>query len=192
MTKRAIVIFPAFAQIELIEHLRQDYDPLAAVIRAHLTLVFPFESPLSPEQLALHMSRVAQTLRPFPLHMQGITGYASEYLFLNVKEGNDQLIGLHDQLYTGVLAPYLTREETYLPHLTVGRLSNATAWASALRQAQSVTASFETEIHELIAYRLEEETSGNVECRVRLSGSPRQSFRSIPSAPFKEECDRPT
>ena len=175
MTKRAIVIFPAFAQIELIEHLRLAYDPFAAVIRPHLTLVFPFESPISAEQLALHMSRVAQILGPFPLHMQGITGYASEYLFLNVKSGNDQLIALHEQLYTGVLAPYLTLEETYLPHLTVGRLSNTTAWTSALRQAQSVTASFETEVHELIAYRLEGETSGNVECGVRLSGSPRKT-----------------
>lgn len=171
MTKRAIVIFPAFARIALIEQLRQAYDPLAAVIRPHLTLVFPFESPLSPEHLALHMSRVAQTLHPFTLHLRGITGYATEYLFLNVKSGNDQLIALHDQLYTGVLAPYLTVEETYLPHLTVGRLSNETAFAEALRQAQSVTASFETEVHELIAYRLEGETSGNVECRVKLSGS---------------------
>ncbi len=169
MTKRAIVIFPAFVQIELIEQLRQVYDPLAAVIRAHLTLVFPFESPISTERLALHMSRAAQPLRPFTLHMRGITGCATEYLFLNVKSGNDQLIALHDQLYTGLLAPYLTLAETYLPHLTVGRLSSETAFAEALRQAQSVTAAFETEVHEMIAYRLEGETSGSVECRVRLS-----------------------
>src|SRR5450631_1243993 len=112
MTKRAVVIFPAFAQIELIEQLRHAYDPLASVLRPHITLVFPFESTISTEQLALHMSRAAQMLRPFTLHMRGITGYATEYLFLNVKYGNDQLIALHDQLYTDLLAPYLTLEET--------------------------------------------------------------------------------
>jgi 2'-5' RNA ligase len=110
------------------------------------------------------MSRAAQTLRPFNLHLRGITGHATEYLFLNVKSGNDQL-------YTGLLAPYLTLQETYLPHLTVGRLSSEMAFAEALRQAQSVTASFEIEVHEMIAYRLERENSGNVECSVRLSGA---------------------
>ena len=95
------------------------------MIRPHITLVFPFESTISTEQLTQHMSRAAQALRPFTLHPRGITGYAKEYLFLNVKYGNDQLIVLHDYLYTGLLAPYLTFQETYLPHLTVGRLSGA-------------------------------------------------------------------
>jgi 2'-5' RNA ligase len=169
MIKRAIVIFPLFSQIELIQHLRQAYDPLAAVICPHITLVFPFESDISTEQLSLHLSSVAQLFRPFPLSMRGITGHTKEYLFLNVKNGNDQLIALHDQLYTGILAPYLVLQETYLPHLTVGRLSNETLFTEALREAQSLTASFETEVQEIIVHRIEQEQNRGVECRVKLS-----------------------
>lgn len=169
--KRAIVVFPLFSQIELIQQLRQAYDPLATVLRPHLTLVFPFESALSTEQLSLHLSSVAQMFHPFQLSMRGITGHTKEYLFLNVKHGNDELIALHDQLYAGILAPYLVLQETYLPHLTVGRISNETTFAKALIQAQSVTASFETEVHEIVVYRLEQENSGSVECRVNFSPS---------------------
>src|SRR5258708_670166 len=166
--RRAIVIFPKLAQRERIQQLRRAYDPLASLIHPHITLVFPFESAISTEDLSWHMSSVAQQFRPFTLSLRGITGQTNEYLFLNVKGGNDQIIALHDQLYTGVLAPYLTAQETYFPHLTVGRLGNTTTFAEALRQAQSMTTSFETEVSEISAYRLEPDGNGRVECNVKL------------------------
>jgi 2'-5' RNA ligase len=169
MFKRAIVIFPQFSHIELIQRLRQAYDPLAAVLPPHLTLVFPFESDISPEHLLLHLNSVMHRFAPFQISMRGITGQSNEYLFLNVKRGNDQLIALHDQLYTGILAPYLILHETYVPHLTVGRLQDETRFAEALKQAQSVTASFETELQEVVAYRIEPDQKREVECRVNFS-----------------------
>jgi hypothetical protein len=42
---------------------------------------------------------------------------------------------------------------------------------STARIERANTASFETEVHEVIAYRLERENSGSVECSVRLSGA---------------------
>jgi 2'-5' RNA ligase len=167
--RRAIVLFPKLAQIGLIEQFRQVYDPLAPLIPAHVTLVFPFECAISTEDLLLHMSNVAGQFHSFPLLLQGITGHMNEYLFLNVKSGNDQLIALHDQLYTAALAPYLTAQETYFPHLTVGRLSSTTTFVEALRQAQSITPSFETEVQEICAYRIKLDGNGQVECKVKLS-----------------------
>ena len=171
MLKRAIVIFPQCSHIELIQRLRQAYDPLATALPPHLTLVFPFESDISPEHLLRHLNSVAQKFSPFQLLMRGITGHTNEYLFLNVKRGNDQLIALHDQLYTGILAPYLIFHETYVPHLTVGRLQDQTCFVEALNQAQSVTASFETEVQEIVAYRIEPNQKREVECRVKFSQS---------------------
>lgn len=121
MPTRAIVIVPQFHNREPLDAFRHQYDPLARLIPAHLILVFPFESDLTTPQLQAHVTTVAAAFRPFPIALQGITGHADEYLFLNVKRGNDTLIALHDQLYSGILAPYLSRAHTILPHLTVGR-----------------------------------------------------------------------
>ncbi|HEY4388930.1 MAG TPA: 2'-5' RNA ligase family protein [Ktedonobacteraceae bacterium] len=162
MIRRAIVIFPKLAQRELMQQLRQTYDPLASLIPPHITLVFPFESAISTEDLSWHMSSVARQFHPFPLSFRGITGHTNEYLFLNVKGGNDQL-------YTGVLAPYLTAQETYFPHLTIGRLGNTTTFAEALRRVQSTTISLKTEVHEISAYQIEPDGKRQVECKVKLS-----------------------
>jgi 2'-5' RNA ligase len=85
------------------------------------------------------------------------------------KRGNDQLIALHDQLYTGVLAPYLTTQETYFPHLTIGRLNNMTTFIEALRHVQSLTLTFDTIIHEISVYRIEANGDRQIECKVNLS-----------------------
>jgi hypothetical protein len=41
-------------------------------------------------------------------------------LFLAVAQGRDEVIALHDALYTGILAPYLWTEHPYLPHVGLG------------------------------------------------------------------------
>jgi len=45
------MIFPEFENMEIIDNIRKQYDPLADLVRPHITLVFPFESPLSNMQL---------------------------------------------------------------------------------------------------------------------------------------------
>jgi 2'-5' RNA ligase len=102
MEKRAIVILPKFDNLHLVERLREQFDPLAPLIQAHITLVFPFESDLSTEQLLSHIQQAIHGIRPFTVQLQGITGHEDEYLFLNIIRGNDLLIELHDRLYSGI------------------------------------------------------------------------------------------
>ena len=48
MSKRAIILFPKFcSNTDLIQDIRDRYDPLASKIAPHITLVFPFESEIS-------------------------------------------------------------------------------------------------------------------------------------------------
>ncbi|GCE08211.1 2'-5' RNA ligase family protein [Dictyobacter aurantiacus] len=169
MLKRAIVIFPESEQIELIQQIREAHDPLARLIPPHITLVFPFDSEISTKELARHMSSAVQNFRPFTLSLRGITGHTGEYLFLNVKVGNDQLISLHDQLYTGLLAPYFTAAETYFPHLTVGRLGDPAAFAHALKQMQAINSAFEAEIRQISAYLIGPNGKRQVECQAALA-----------------------
>jgi 2'-5' RNA ligase len=165
---RAIVIFPALADAAPIERLRRAYDPLANYIAPHITLVFPFTSAIATEALAVHMRRATRDLAPFEVTLREITGHIEEYLFLNVKRGADQLVALHDRLYSGILTRYLAPEHTYTPHLTVGRLDSAERFVLALVDARRMTSQFSVTVGEIVAYRIGEEGSRAIDCQVFL------------------------
>lgn len=46
MITRTIMIFPEFENIDVINDIRNKYDPLADLVLPHITLVFPFDSEL--------------------------------------------------------------------------------------------------------------------------------------------------
>ncbi|NTV36032.1 MAG: 2'-5' RNA ligase family protein [Anaerolineaceae bacterium] len=165
-SKRAIVIFPKFENSLAIELLRNRYDPLALTIAPHITLVFPFESTLSTPQLQTHIQQAIQGMQPFPVQLHGISGSESEYLFLNVKRGNDELIELHDRLYSGILSEHLRIEQSYIPHLTVGRLNDPAAFLAALETAQMMKSVFHTITEELVVYRVND--NDPIEAVIRL------------------------
>jgi 2'-5' RNA ligase len=57
---------------------------------------------------------------------------------LNVKKGNDELIKIHDRLYTGILREYLVRDISYIPHITVGSLKNKEDFSKAVDKLQAL------------------------------------------------------
>jgi 2'-5' RNA ligase len=170
MTERVIVVFPRFANPEPIHRLRSRFDPLAREIEPHLTLVFPFRSELSAPELERHIARAVKGMQPFSLLLREITGHDWEYLFLNVKQGNDGLIELHDRLYTGPLKQHLRRDHTFLPHLTVGRVRNPATFHEALKVAASVREGFETTVNEVVTYTIGDDGRRGVELTVPLAG----------------------
>jgi len=132
MPKWVIAIFPSMPGAEdAIAALRQRFDPLAAQIPPHLTLVFPFGSDLGLAELGGHVAAVLRDFAPFPVRLAEITGSEREYLFLNVKRGNDDLITLHDALYTGPLRHHRSFADTFFPHLTVGRVPDPARFTAA-------------------------------------------------------------
>jgi 2'-5' RNA ligase len=163
MLDRAIVVFPTFDNGAIIDALRHRYDPLAAVIAPHITLVFPFRSDIAPAALRQHIAEAVAGMRPFPVRLHAITGHAGEYLFLNVKRGNDELIALHDRLYTGMLTPFLAPEFTFAPHLTVGRLADQHAFRSALREAHAERAVFAATVRAVAVHAIAHDGSGFTE-----------------------------
>lgn len=169
-TPRAIVIFPDLPGLDAIQAVRRDYDPLAELVPPHLTLVFPFASELPADALAEHLRAASRGVGPFALRVEGVTGSEDEYLFLNVKRGNDELITLHDRLYTGPLALFFEPRFTYTPHLTVGRVTNPTAFAAALAGARArLPGAFETTVRAISVYRIGADGPRGVEAAVALS-----------------------
>ena len=131
--KRAIVLFPKFHNIDAIQAARERFDPLANYIAPHITLVFPFECALSAEELRAHLHTALAGAKKFNVRLSGVTGDVRDgYLFLNVKQGNDEIIDLHDRLYSGALESFLYRKVTYCPHVTVGRIEQQDAFDLAV------------------------------------------------------------
>jgi 2'-5' RNA ligase len=133
--------------MDSIQMLREKYDPLANCIAPHITIVFPFESESATDELKSHFSEVLRGTRKFGVRLECITGdFRDGYLFLNVKKGNDQIIELHDKLYSGILQKFLYKKVIYSPHLTIGRLQDAVEFDKAIQELGSFDESFETVI----------------------------------------------
>jgi 2'-5' RNA ligase len=165
---RAVHLFPVFSNAHAIELLRAKYDPLVNYIAPHVTLVFPFESVIATEDLRVHLKQSTVGLKPFRLVMTGVTGADEEYLFLNVKVGNDQIVQLHDKLYGGILRHHLNRSLTYTPHLTVGRMNDKDAFDLALAETEGWNEVFETTVDEFVVENIDEHGNSLVEFKVSL------------------------
>lgn len=168
MPRRVIVVFPELPAASPIHELRRRFDPLAAVVPPHLTLVFPFDSELTSAQLREHIRAATAGIAAFPIALSRVTGSEGEYVFLNVKKGNDQLIALHDRLYTGALEPMLSIEHTFTPHLTLGRLADRASWRQALELAQTFDVRLDTTVAELSVYQIATSGPRQVELVVAL------------------------
>lgn len=148
--KRAIILFPIFDNINIIKDIREKHDPLANCIAPHITIVFPFDSDMSTDDLKIHFNKVLKGMKKFKVQLKDFTGdFRDGYLFLNVKKGNDNIIELHDRLYSGILEPFLFRKLTYFSHLTVGRLQQQIEFDKALDELSSYSERFEVVIDKI-------------------------------------------
>jgi 2'-5' RNA ligase len=135
----AIVAFPTLESADQIEAVRQRFDPLASVLDAHVTLVFPFApSAELMEVLHPHVVTAVTGLAPFPIRLTSPTPADASYLFLHVTSSDKLLIELHDRLYSGPLAPFLSSAHSYVPHMTVGRFASAGALSAAALEAREL------------------------------------------------------
>ncbi|NRD79858.1 2'-5' RNA ligase family protein [Bacillus sp. BRMEA1] len=166
--QRAIHIFPEFKNMNMIEGIRKKYDPLFGLVQPHITLVFPFESEIPSSILEKNIKNALAGVNPFPLYLKGITGSLNNYLFLNVKKGNDNIIELHDRLYSGPLFDFISRKHTYFPHLTVGRLKNDNDLLNAINDTRSFEECFETTVNEITSEIIESNGDSTFDFKVSL------------------------
>lgn len=79
MVQRCIMIFPTFQNINVIEEIRKQHDPLYQLVDPHVTLVFPFHSDFSKEQLREHIVHALKDINIFHLKMNGVSGGGGGY-----------------------------------------------------------------------------------------------------------------
>jgi 2'-5' RNA ligase len=139
LPRRAIVWFPSFANQVNIDRFRGAHDPLAQALPPHVTLVFPFHSRLTVDQLAAHAQKIIRMWPAFPVVMTGLWSAQNEFIGLATQVGSDALSEMHDRLYRGPLAEFLRPEFDYAPHITLARADHAEAFDELSRLAAVVT-----------------------------------------------------
>jgi 2'-5' RNA ligase len=132
----AVAWFPALADLERIERFRARHDPMARLVPAHLTLVFPFATAQSALQVSTHVQRVVSRFPPVAVTFRPVRLVANEFIFLIATRGAPAVVELHDRLYTRSLRPKLRRDLTYEPHITLARNADLATLEATFAQAQ--------------------------------------------------------
>ncbi len=122
MQKLAVVYF-LNQNLEELNTFRQRYDPKWEMIPLHITIVYPVADILE-DQLLEHIENVMNDIKPFSIHLTGLTKSFDHCLFLLVKEGHEKISKLHDKLYSGILQPFIQSDPSFAPHVTIGYFGN--------------------------------------------------------------------
>ena len=131
----SLVHYPKFERKteENIEAFRRKYDAFVDCWKPHIPFIFPVPSnEIEEGKFREHVETVLKKWKPFPIQIGGFTKSWDHWLFLLLKKGNEKAIALHDQLYTGILSPYLRRDIEYIPHIGIGLFVKKDAGYNAL------------------------------------------------------------
>jgi 2'-5' RNA ligase len=146
MITRTIMIFPEFENIDVINNIRKKYDPLADLVLPHITLVFPFNSELTNEELYMYLKECLNGIQPFKVELEGFSKQENKYgngLLLNVVQGLDAIKSIHDKLYEGKLRKFDAGND-YVPHMTVGNVSSSELLGKAFEDVNKCHDKFST------------------------------------------------
>ena len=122
--KRDILIFPKFENINKIQEIRNKYDSLADLIAPHITIVFPFSDNISNEELIVKLTNLLENVKPFSIVFKGLSLSDDNYIYLNCTKGFQEIIELHDKIYSQLLPSHFKKSIKYIPHITLGQTNN--------------------------------------------------------------------
>ena len=166
--KRAIVLFPDLAEMTDIESIRRSYDPLAGKIRPHVTLVFPFESELSSDEIRAHVAAVTQSTRPFVLTLGKPESTDDNYVWFPVAEGRTQVLGIHNSLHKGLLREFKSTTNAFNPHVTVAHVHESKV-PEALRAARKLKTAGRAQVDRVVIESISQDDCSDIEDTVILT-----------------------
>ncbi|MHC5595995.1 MAG: 2'-5' RNA ligase family protein [Nostoc sp.] len=145
----ALVHYPNI-NVKHIQQIRHKYDPQVGLIEPHITLVFPIIESINENNLIMHTHRILSNYKTFPISLKGLQKSWDKYLFLMVEEGKVDMIKLHNELYTGILAKYCRNNIPFLPHLTLGAFAKDTDdFLQVLEEAQHLDLNYRCVVDQL-------------------------------------------
>ncbi len=158
-----------------INEFRRKYDPHVHLIEPHITFVFLVPESVGEASLVSHIERVSSQWRPFPIHLQGLQKAWDHWLFLILAAGNENVIRLHQDLYTGILASCRREDIPFVPHLGLGLFATQDAgydirnpqevsldiekYSQALKEAQQLGLEYHCVVDRLHLVRISDDIS---------------------------------
>ena len=146
MSLRTIMIFPEFENMDIIDRIRAEYDPLAKLVRPHITIVFPFENGMSNEEIERVLVRRLNDIEPFEIVLTGISMQKNKFgnsLLLDVQKGAENICYFHDVLYKNEFKQFDSGIE-YKPHITIGKFQTEKELNIAYSNLKNMAESFTT------------------------------------------------
>lgn len=99
---------------------RMKYEPYASLMPEHIPFIFPIPEEIGRKKLENHIERILKHWHPIQAHFCKLDKTWDHWLYLGAKEGHDDIIQLHDRLYTDILEPYLRLDLPFVPHIVLG------------------------------------------------------------------------
>ncbi|TCW57880.1 2'-5' RNA ligase superfamily protein [Bacillus thuringiensis] len=164
---RTILLFLNDMSTNGIEDISR-HDPLCGLIPPHITVVFPFESSISNDELKLHILKLSKGIQEIEIEFANQITSEGEYLFLRVEKGQKQIEELHDLLYTRALLQFLKEDIPYIPHVTVGRKESAELATEATKDIHSFHEKLQCVINRISVERIGENGESIIEFEVPL------------------------
>ena len=155
----ALVHYPA-VELRHINRLRSKYDPQFHLIAPHITIMFPTPDSISERSLVSHIEGVLHRWKSFPIRLKGLQQSWDEYLFLLLNKGEEDVIRLHDEIYTGLPSECRDEVRPFIPHVTLGAFSaKSEEYALALKEAERLNLDYECMLDRLDLIKVNDERS---------------------------------
>ncbi|MFB5248911.1 2'-5' RNA ligase family protein [Bacillus cereus] len=168
---RTILLFLHNMSIDKIENIRQKHDPLFGLIPPHITIIFPFESNISNDELKSHILNLSKGVGEIEIKFARRISSEGEYLFLEVERGKEKIEEWHDRLYTGPLLQFFRTDIPYIPHVTVGRKYSTELAAKVVKDIPSFHEKLNCVIDRISVERIGENGESIIEFEVPLQKS---------------------
>ena len=149
---RTIMIFPQLSNIDVIDEIRDRYDPLAHLVRPHVTLVFPFESEMTNDEVKEKLTHCIEHVTAFELELYGFSKADGNYLFLDISKGQDIIEDIHYDLYSNYFSEFahsLPYTPPFIPHMTVGKCNSAKELDDAYEYVKKIDCRFSTVVKKI-------------------------------------------
>ena len=166
---RTIMIFPHFSNIEIINEIRDRYDPLSKFVSPHITIVFPFESEMTNDELEEKLTGSLKDVEPFELVLHGFSKTSDNFLFLDIEKGQDVIKTVHDELYLQYFQEY-DLGLPYIPHMTVGKFNNNQELDRAYEYVNKTDAYFQTTVRKISLEMIGEHEESIIAFETMLEG----------------------
>ena len=99
---------------------RQRFDPFSDLLPEHITFIHPVPECVGQEKIEKHIEKILGNWKPFDVHFCTLEKTWDHWLYMGAKEGGKKVVQFHDELYEGILRPYLREDLPFYPHIGLG------------------------------------------------------------------------